>query len=175
MVVKFAFITESSWCWFSNQRLYLATNCICWRSSLHWSPVDNNREKCNLSAPTKKNLWCSKFQGGSSILQIDPSHGPIWPLQLGQFSPKNGCQKQPLFNGAELTLSQWQTGPTRFGPFFGAKSTLHFTVHKRNDVKLDFLFSQYELSLNRGYVDIPELKIETSSFKAVFAQIIVKC
>ena len=81
-----------------------------------------------------------KFQSGSIILQIDPSHGPIWPLQLGQFSPQNGCQKQPHFNGAELTLSQLQTGLTRFGPFFRAKSTLHFTVHKRNDVKFDFLF-----------------------------------
>ena len=36
--------------------------------------------------------------------------------------------------------------------------------------------SQHEFLLNRGYFDIPELNIEfeTSSFKAVFAQIIVK-
>ena len=34
--------------------------------------------------------------------------------------------------------------------------------------------SQHEFLLNRGYFDIPELNIETSPFKAVFAQIIVK-
>ena len=37
------------------------------------------------------------------------------------------------------------------------------------------MFSQYEFLLKRGFFDIPELNIETSSFKAVFAQIIVKC
>ena len=30
------------------------------------------------------------------------------------------------------------------------------------EVKLDFMFSQYEFLLNCGYFDIPELKIETS-------------
>ena len=31
------------------------------------------------------------------------------------------------------------------------------------------MFSQYEFVLSRGYFDIPELNIETSSFKTVFA------
>ena len=42
----------------------------------------------------------------------------------GSIQPQNWCQKQPHFNGAELTLSEYQTGLTRFGPIFGAKSTL---------------------------------------------------
>ena len=42
----------------------------------------------------------------------------------GSIQPQNWCQKQPHFNGAELTLSECQTGLTRFGPIFGAKSTL---------------------------------------------------
>ena len=36
------------------------------------------------------------------------------------------------------------------------------------------MFSQYEILLKRGFFDIPELNIETSSLKAVFAQIIMK-
>ena len=44
------------------------------------------------------------------------------------------------------------------------------TTDKRNDVKVDFMFSRYEFLLSRGYFDIPELNIETSSFKAVFAR-----
>ena len=38
-------------------------------------------------------------------------------------------------------------------------------LHKKSDVKLDFMFSQHEFFLNRGYFDIPEFNIETSSFK----------
>ena len=58
-------------------------------------------------------------------------------------------------------------------------AALHKTIrkkllHKRNYVGNDFMCSQHEFLLNRGYFDIPELNIETSSFKAVFAQIIVK-
>ena len=36
------------------------------------------------------------------------------------------------------------------------------------------MFSQHEFLLNRGYFVIPELNIKTSSYNAVFAQIIVK-
>lgn len=43
---------------------------------------------------------------------------------MGSIQPQNWCQKQPHFNGAELTLGQCQTGLTRFGPIFGAKSAL---------------------------------------------------
>ena len=32
------------------------------------------------------------------------------------------------------------------------------------------MFSRYEFLLSRGYFDLPELNIETSSFKAVFAR-----
>ena len=79
-----------------------------------------------------------KLQCGFSIFQIGPSHGPIWPSQLGRFSPKNWCQKQPHFNGAELTPSLYQTGLTRFGPIFGAKATL-YTVYSYSFA----LFSSY--------------------------------
>ena len=37
------------------------------------------------------------------------------------------CERAEIsgaFNGAELTLSEYQTGLTHFGPIFGAKSTL---------------------------------------------------
>ena len=32
------------------------------------------------------------------------------------------------------------------------------------------MFSRYEFLFSRGYFDLPELNIETSSFKAVFAR-----
>ena len=38
-------------------------------------------------------------------------------------------------------------------------------LHKKNDVNLDFMFSQHDFFLNRGYFDIPELNVENSSFK----------
>ena len=41
----------------------------------------------------------------------------------------------------------------------------NYCIRKKNDVKLDFMFSQHEFLLNRAYFDIPELNIGTSSFK----------
>ena len=71
---------------------------------------------------------------GAVLAPINFKVAPVFfkfTLHMVQFGPYNGVDsapklvpKQPHFNGAELTLSEYQTGLTRFGPIFGAKSTL---------------------------------------------------
>ena len=69
---------------------------------------------------------------GAVLAPLNSNVAPVFSklaLHMVQFGPYNWVVH---FNGAELTPSQYQTGLTRFGPIFWAKSTTHFTVRKLN-------------------------------------------